>query len=244
MSDGPAPRRKRKRRFGWRFLRKRWVRRAMGIWLIHPFMRLVALTSRAVYAPEDLRDKCRAAEPALYVSWHGHNLLGFLLRDDPGQVDVLVSPHPDGQLTAGYSLALGCGIIEGTGRSSPKRAGHNVNQAYRQMLASLKAGRSLFLTADQPTIRGRNVSDGAITVAARSGRPIIPIATSSSRRIVAERAWDQAELHLPFSRLGIVAGDPIFVENTEEGIERARAEVKRSLDAVLERAVAVADGTI
>jgi lysophospholipid acyltransferase (LPLAT)-like uncharacterized protein len=43
-----------------------------------------------------------------------------------------------------------------------------------------------------------------------SGRPIVPFAVATSR-YRAINSWSRMTINLPFSKLGIVMGDPIFV---------------------------------
>jgi hypothetical protein len=70
-----------------------------------------------------------------------------------------------------------------------------------------------------------------------SGRPIVPVAVVTSRRIDFD-SWDRASLGLPFGRGAMVLGDPILVDRhaDETAIEAARLAVQRSLDCVHARA--------
>ncbi len=47
-------------------------------------------------------------------------------------------------------------------------------------------------------------------IARLSGRPIVPCAMATSRYI-ALKSWSAFTINLPFSTLGIVVGDPIWV---------------------------------
>ena len=51
---------------------------------------------------------------------------------------------------------------------------------------------------------------GIVTIGSLSGRPIVPFAVATSRyRVI--NSWSRMTINLPFSKLGIVMGDPIFV---------------------------------
>ncbi len=51
---------------------------------------------------------------------------------------------------------------------------------------------------------------GIVKLAQHSGRPIYPVAIATSRRIVLDN-WDRTAINLPFGRVAMVAGEPIYV---------------------------------
>jgi 3-deoxy-D-manno-octulosonic-acid transferase len=55
-------------------------------------------------------------------------------------------------------------------------------------------------------------------IGSRSGRPIVPFAVATSRyRTV--NSWDRMTINLPFSKLGIIMGDPIEVPREAGALE-------------------------
>ena len=88
---------------------------------------------------------------------------------------------------------------------------------------ALEGGAIVGLTADIPKI-ARVCGQGIVTLAQLSGRPIVPVAIVTSRRIDF-RSWDRASLGLPFGRSAVVIGEPIFVaaEARRRGPLRRRA---------------------
>jgi lysophospholipid acyltransferase (LPLAT)-like uncharacterized protein len=86
------------------------------------------------------------------------------------------------------------------------------------------------LTADVPKV-ARVASEGIVTLARHSGRPILPVAVTSTRRIVAN-SWDRANFLLPFGHVYIVFGDFIRVARRADAatIEAARALLERQLN--------------
>ena len=95
------------------------------------------------------------------------------------------------------------------------------------------------MTADIPKI-SRVCGLGIVTLAQLSGRPIVPVAVVTSRRIDFN-SWDRASIGLPFGRGAIVLGEPVSVprEADEPALERLRQGVERELDRVHERAYAL-----
>jgi lysophospholipid acyltransferase (LPLAT)-like uncharacterized protein len=111
------------------------------------------------------------------------------------------------------------------------------------MLRAVKAGRSLFLTADVPPMPGRQISPGVIAIARRSGRPVFAMATASSPRKVLERVWDKMQLNLPFSKTTYVFEEPMFMTDPAVSDDEYVEALRVKLDRALARALAIADGS-
>jgi len=78
-------------------------------------------------------------------------------------------------------------------------------------------------------------------ISSRSGRPIVPFAVATSRyRSV--NSWSRMTINLPFSRLGVVMGDPIYVprEARAAELETYRKIVEAALNDVTAKAYALA----
>jgi lysophospholipid acyltransferase (LPLAT)-like uncharacterized protein len=107
------------------------------------------------------------------------------------------------------------------------------------MLRALADGEMVVMTADIPKI-ARTCGAGIITLSQMSGRPIVPVAVVTSRRIDFD-SWDRASLGLPFGRGAIVMGEPIHVprDAEEQLLETLRQKVERELDCVHDRAYAL-----
>ncbi len=87
----------------------------------------------------------------------------------------------------------------------------------------------------------REVKSGVLYMALKSGKPIIPSTNAVSRHLEFGKSWDRFHVPLPFSRIYIVHGPPIFVES-EDDFERARCELKVSLDRITAEADRLASG--
>jgi lysophospholipid acyltransferase (LPLAT)-like uncharacterized protein len=151
----------------------------------------------------------------------------------------LVSRSGDGELNAIALRHLGVRAIRGSGARGRDIRAKGGAAALRGMLRALESGEMVVLTADIPKI-SRVCGVGIVTLAQLSGRPIVPVAVVTSRRIDFN-SWDRASLGLPFGRGAIVLGDPIWVdrEADEAAIETLRQTVEQKLDAVHERAYAL-----
>jgi lysophospholipid acyltransferase (LPLAT)-like uncharacterized protein len=151
----------------------------------------------------------------------------------------LVSRSGDGEFNAVALRHLGVRAIRGSGargRDIRKKGGA---QAMRAMLRALSDGEMVVMTADVPKI-SRICGQGIVTLSQLSGRPIVPVAVVTSRRIDFD-SWDRASIGLPFGRGAMVLGDQIHIprEADEQTLESLRRTVERELDRVHERAYAL-----
>jgi lysophospholipid acyltransferase (LPLAT)-like uncharacterized protein len=114
---------------------------------------------------------------------------------------------------------------------------------FRGMATALAEGRSVALTADFLKNARRKVGPGVIALARMSGRPIVPVAFVSSRRRAIGSSWDRTTISLPFGRAACVTGDPVWIaaDAGEDELDDARAAIETALNAVTERAIAIAD---
>ena len=111
-------------------------------------------------------------------------------------------------------------------RASPKKLGVEARSAARpratrrammekggmvgflEMKAALEEGACVSMTADISNLAARRAGLGIVTLARASGRPIVPIAYATSRRIDV-KSWDRATINLPFSRAVVAVGEPV-----------------------------------
>ena len=216
-----------------------WIRTSVGVLAAH-YLRLVWKTSRFVIEPEDFYERVEPELPVIVAMWHGqHFMMPFVRRGH--RVKVLISRHRDGEINAIAAERLGVKTIRGSGdhyRRFDRKGGVG---AFKAMLAALQDGWTMALTADIPKV-SRKAGPGIVKLAQFSGRPIIPVAVATSRRIEANN-WDRSVANLPFSRGAMVFGDPIRVpaDADEDTIEAARQRVEAALTAATVRAYAIVD---
>jgi 3-deoxy-D-manno-octulosonic-acid transferase len=197
---------------GWvRRLRRRWRRplQTLSGPLLANYIKLAIKTSSRSADPPDYLDRGRALHPYILALWHGQFLLepGLYPRDVP--LRVMVARHDDAEGLAEALRQLGIGLIRGAGAGgrSSDRGGA---KAARQAVDSLRDGVSISMTADVPPGPARKCGLGIVMLSSLSGRPIIPFAVASSHYRTLN-TWSRMTINLPFSKLGVVMGDPIFV---------------------------------
>jgi lysophospholipid acyltransferase (LPLAT)-like uncharacterized protein len=221
-----------------RITRSRAVQETLGF-AIARYLGLVRRTNRFVMEPPDAYDRIGPSMPVIAAMWHGQHFMIHFARRPGDRAASLVSRSGDGELNAIALRHLGVRAIRGSGARGRDIRAKGGAAALRGMLRALESGEMVVLTADVPKI-ARVCGSGVITLAQLSGRPIVPVAVVTSRRIDFE-SWDRASLGLPFGRGAMVLGDPIHVPRDADpgAIEAARQAVEQKLDAVHERAYAL-----
>jgi lysophospholipid acyltransferase (LPLAT)-like uncharacterized protein len=217
------------------------VQRAIGV-LSAEYLRFVRNTSRLVLEPADFYDKIGPDVPFIAAMWHGQHFMMPFFRRDPLRAKVLISLHRDGEINAIAARRLGIGTIRGSGTHGRDVHRKGGVRGFRGMLEALSEGYNVAVTADVPKV-SRVAGRGIVQLAQASGRPIYPVAVTTSRRVELDN-WDHSAISLPFSRFAIVVGAPIRVaaDATDDGVERARQDVENGLNAALGRAQQLADG--
>jgi hypothetical protein len=221
-----------------RIVRSRAVQESLGF-LVAGYLKLVRRTNRFVMEPADPYDRIGPQMPVIAAMWHGQHFMIHFAKRPQDRAASLVSRSGDGEFNAIALRHLGVRAIRGSGargRDIRKKGGV---QAMRAMLRALADGEMVVLTADVPKI-ARVCGEGIVTLAQLSGRPIVPVAVVTSRRMDFS-SWDKASIGLPFGRGAMVLGDPIPVprDADAQALEALRRQVERELDAVHARAYAL-----
>jgi lysophospholipid acyltransferase (LPLAT)-like uncharacterized protein len=212
---------------------------AMGFALAH-YLKWVQRTNRFVVEPSDLAISLGVHHPAVVAMWHGqHIMLPFARAPNMDRVFAMVSRHRDAGLQAVALRRLGIEPVRGSGARGDKVREKGGARALIALRKKLEEGGTIAMTADVPKV-ARIAGLGIVTLGRISGRPIVPIAVATSRRIDF-KSWDRASVGLPYGRGAIVIGEPIRVaaDATAEALETARQAVQDGLDAAHARAYAL-----
>jgi lysophospholipid acyltransferase (LPLAT)-like uncharacterized protein len=164
----------------------------------------------------------------IYCFWHENILMPAYQYGRP-DIHVLISQHADGEIIAEICRRLKFSLIRG----STTRGGV---EAVRQVLR-MGDSEHIAITPDGPRGPRRQVQQGLIYLAARTGLPIVAfgIGFQRARRL---RSWDRFALPRPWSFATCVTGLPITVpvDVDREALEKYRLRVQDSLDNVTELA--------
>ena len=122
---------------------------------------------------------------------------------------LIISLSPDGEFVAKAMAMMDLPAFRGSSRKTkdPRRA-RSGSTVYRQSLEWVQDGGVLILTPDGPRGPARQMAEGAVRVAARTGAAVILMGLCA-RPVIRLRTWDDMELPLPFGRGAIVFDGPL-----------------------------------
>ena len=204
------------------------------------YIKFVINSSTIIADPPNYVGRARELHPSIIALWHGQFFLlpGLYPRDIPAR--AIVARNDDAEALARVLRRFGLQLVRGAGASG-RPGDRGGAEAAHGLIASLREGYSVVLTGDVPPGPARKCGFGIIMISSRSGRPIVPFAVATSRyRSV--KSWSRMTINLPFSTLGIVMGDPIYVprEAGAAELEVYRKRVEAALNDVTAKAYALA----
>lgn len=151
-----------------------------------------------------ISDLKKSGKPIIYIFWHRHIFFNiFQFRRTNAR--PLISHSTDGEIVARIAEEFGMNPIRG---SSSKGGA----KAFLNMVNSIKNRNSeIMITADGPKGPSREIKDGTVLIAKKTGAAIIPVSWYSSRVKIFENSWDKFILPKPFGKITFRYGDPIFI---------------------------------
>ncbi|GBC60066.1 hypothetical protein DENIS_1008 [Desulfonema ishimotonii] len=162
--------------------------------------------------------------------WHSRILmLSYLFKG--WNATAMVSRSEDGEIIARVVQRQGYETVRG----SSSRGGL---RALTTMIRHLRAGRTAIIIPDGPTGPRFRVKSGVITLAKKTGLPILPM-TYSAERAKIFASWDRFVLPYPFTRCRVIFGKPLTVPPDADADAEEACRVR--LEAELNRITAEAD---
>ncbi|MGO9485121.1 MAG: glycosyltransferase N-terminal domain-containing protein [Rhodomicrobium sp.] len=203
-------------------------------------IRTVYATSKVVREPADTDSYLEKLTPMIVAMWHGQFLLLPLIKPKTVQVHNMVARHSDGEMIGRTLLNFDMGLIRGAG-AGEKGKDHGGAGALRAAVKALRQNINVAMTTDIPPGPARIAGMGIVTLARMSGKPIVPLAIAT-KRFVTLPTWSRFTINLPFTKLAMVAGDPIYVPRDADGetMEAFRQRIEAAMNAATERAYALA----
>lgn len=185
--------------------------------LVYGLIRLLMSTVRV-----ELRNYHQPEAGGILLGWHGRVILATKAYRGKG-FWAMISHSRDGEMQYRIFSRLGFNIIRGsTGRGGA--------QALIECIKALKGGAVFALTPDGPRGPSGVVQMGVVTMAKKSGKPLIPVGVGTDRRWLF-KSWDRYMIPKPFARGIMVFGEPIAVpaDASDELCESIRQQVEREM---------------
>jgi lysophospholipid acyltransferase (LPLAT)-like uncharacterized protein len=189
-------------------------------------------TLRITFVNKEVPDRLKVeGRNIIFAFWHGRQFLLFHTHRDLGVV-IPASESRDGEIQAGILTRFGFEVVRG----SSKRKGA---QALLGLVDGLRRGKHIALAVDGPRGPLYEVKHGVTYLAAKLGKPIVPVITSAKRFWILDRIWDKYLLPVPFTRAIVMYGEPITVNGMSEDVLESKRE---ELQTALNHLMADADG--
>jgi lysophospholipid acyltransferase (LPLAT)-like uncharacterized protein len=105
----------------------------------------------------------------------------------------------------------------------------------------LENAERVVLVADGPSGPARRVKRGVIALASRLQLRVVPCAAASGW-FIERRRWDRQEIPLPFSRVGVVVGEPLPAlpgALAETAVASWRQRIAEAIDECRDRALSI-----
>ncbi|MBU0687301.1 MAG: lysophospholipid acyltransferase family protein [Candidatus Margulisbacteria bacterium] len=165
-------------------------------------------------------------QPAIFVIWHQatFSLLPYFRKE---KICILAAQGLRGDIIGLVSKWLGYKVL----RISEKGKMADRIGDLMISLKCLKDGYGLGITVDGPAGPIYKMKPGSITLASRSGCPILPVTIRAESALKLTWRWDKYLIPMPFSKISIVFGDPIYLKEnlTPEEVEQTRAKIEEKL---------------
>ena len=135
-----------------------------------------------------------------------------------------------GAAAAGLVSRMGCRPVRGGSRKGGR-------EALEELVEFARAGYVCALMADGPKGPPRVCKVGILSLARKSGVPIVPLVVSADRQWTLPN-WDGTRFPKPFSRVVLIYGDPVVVapDLSAEEIETLRLELEERMNRLQEEA--------
>ena len=202
----------------------------LGPWLAYWVIKILGRTLRLEEVnPEVPRAFWDKGISAIGAFWHGRLLMMPYIFNGK-KLSFLVSSHRDGQIVGKALERFGFHPILG----STNRRGA---AAIKQMVKAIQNGSDVAIVPDGPRGPRQRVQFGVIELAKRTGRPVVPISFSTSKRKIF-KTWDRFLLPYPFSKGVFIWGEPIHVDRNGDRahVEERRILLETRLNELTERA--------
>ncbi len=154
----------------------------------------------------------------IFATWHSRMLIyPYLYQGINGA--ALVSQHKDGEIATRIIEKMG---IEGF-RGSTTKGG--VRALVKMIKALKEEDRMSLITTDGPKGPRFTVQPGIISLARKTGYPIIPT-IYSAKKIKIFSSWDRFILPFPFTVCRVSYGDPMYIpKQTSKDEEKQHVDI-------------------
>ena len=194
--------------------------------IIYYFIRLLNLTYRYQFIGLENKNGLKEINKNyIYALWH-QNLIGSIFSHIGEHFTMVISESSDGELVSLTCKKFG----HKPARGSSTRGG---KKALLEMVRNINQGTPGAISVDGPTGPVYKVKLGIIEIAKITKTPILPLSPYSNSFWTLKKSWDQFRIPKPFSKIVVVIGTPIFIDehSPRENFENYAQLIKEQLHA-------------
>lgn len=195
--------------------------------LIYYTIRLLNLTYRYEFIGLENKEKAKSIHPKktfAYAVWH-QNLIGAIFSHIGEKFTMVISESKDGELVAVTCEKFGHIPARGSSTRGGKRA-------LIEIVRNMNQGFPGALTVDGPKGPAHVVKPGIVEIARLCQCAILPLSPYASSNWVFKKSWDQFRIPKPFSKIVVVIGEPIFIDDkiTREHFDDVAIEIGKRIE--------------
>jgi lysophospholipid acyltransferase (LPLAT)-like uncharacterized protein len=212
--------------------------------LFAAYTRLTLASLRWTHVNDDIPKAVWAkGGPAILCLWHQGIPLSaptWPAAKGAQELQVLISQSKDGEFIAQVMQRLGFGSIRGSSKKKSDLAKNkNGEQAFRDMVRCLQAGKAVAVTPDGPRGPALEMQKGVAALARVTGAPVLMVglAAAPCSRL---GTWDRTIVPAPFGRAAMVWGGPFHAgrDDDADALTAEWTQRLRDLDAQAQAIVA------
>lgn len=175
---------------------------------------------------------CPDVTSCIYVMWHANQFLVYGIQNRE-KLNIQVSNSSDGDIISHVIEKMGFKVVRG----SAERRGAVTSTM--QMISRLNEGESVGIMVDGPRGPYHKVKNGAVKLAQKTGRPIVPVHWYSPQKtFITLPSWDKMKTPLGYCNIINIYGEPVYVKQnaTDEEINQAKENIREQLLQLEEKA--------
>lgn len=190
------------------------------------FINIIVFTCRKKCTGEEKAENHKnTGKPIIYIFWHRH-IFYNIFKFKGTNARPLISFSTDGEIVSQIAEEFGMNPVRGSSSKGGARA-------FLNMVNAIKSENSeIMITADGPKGPAREIKDGTIHIARKTGAALIPVSWYASRVKIFEKSWDKFMIPLPFGKIHFYYGDPVRVppEISKDEYPKYKKTLKTRLD--------------
>lgn len=201
--------------------------------LVPVYLRILKATSKITeYEKQNIEPFLKEKKPFILSAWHCNVFAGISFVEG-WDLYIMVSQSRDGDLITRIVERFSNHAIRG----SSHRGGI---QALRQLIDLGKQGKRLVITPDGPRGPAFSLQTGVITLASKTGLPIIPYHFESIKQKIVS-SWDSHRIPFWFNHIIIRYGNPIYIPDSldEDTMEYYRKHVEKEMNLNMEKTIQI-----